>query len=118
MKETKRIKTRILMRRDTSANWATSNPVLLSGEIGYDITVKKCKIGDGVNHWLDLPFFALQIDESGIDYQTQIINKPQIQSVELSGNLSLQQLGIPTTIDELSQTDTVILYCGNAVEVI
>ena len=59
MKETKRIKTRILMRRDSSNNWFDSNPILMQGEIGYDTTIKKCKIGDGVNHWNDLPFFAL-----------------------------------------------------------
>lgn len=59
MKEIKRIKTRILMRRDSSANWSKSNPILMTGEIGYDITAKKCKIGDGIHHWNDLRFFAL-----------------------------------------------------------
>lgn len=59
MKEIKRIKTRILVRRDSSENWSESNPILMQGEIGYDITVKKCKIGDGVNRWSDLPFFRL-----------------------------------------------------------
>ena len=96
MKETKRIKTRILMRRDSSENWAESNPILAQGEIGYDITTKKCKIGDGVNHWNDLPFFALQGDEFAemINYETRITNKPKIESHELIGNKTFEELGI------------------------
>ena len=96
MKETKRIKTRILMRRDSSNNWFDSNPILMQGEIGYDTTIKKCKIGDGVNHWNDLPFFALQNDEflNMIDYETRIINKPKIESHELIGNKTFEELGI------------------------
>ena len=96
MKETKRIKTRILMRRDSSNNWFDSNPILMQGEIGYDTTIKKCKIGDGVNHWNDLPFFALQNDEflNMIDYETRIINKPKIESHELIGNKTFGELGI------------------------
>ena len=56
------IKTRILMRRDSAENWMTVNPILASGEIGYDATVKKHKIGDGLHHWDDLPYFALETD--------------------------------------------------------
>ena len=75
MKETKRIKTRILMRRDSSERWTESNPILAQGEIGYNITIKKCKIGDGVNHWNDLPFFALQESNYVEDeYDIEILN--------------------------------------------
>jgi hypothetical protein len=45
---------RILLRRDSSANWETNNPVLLSGEPGYETDTGKLKIGDGVSTWLDL----------------------------------------------------------------
>lgn len=45
-------------KRGTSERWAELNPVLSEGEIGYDTTVKKAKIGDGVTAWVDLPFMA------------------------------------------------------------
>jgi hypothetical protein len=48
--------TRIQLRRDTSANWATNNPVLANGEPGYDTTTGKIKIGDGTTAWSSLAY--------------------------------------------------------------
>ena len=39
---------KIKIRRDTSTNWAASNPVLALGEIGADMTLHRIKVGDGV----------------------------------------------------------------------
>jgi hypothetical protein len=47
---------RIKPRRDTSANWASANPVLQSGEIGFDTTSKQFKIGDGTTAWSSLSY--------------------------------------------------------------
>ena len=47
---------RIKPRRDTSANWASANPVLQSGEIGFDTTSKQFKIGDGTTAWSSLTY--------------------------------------------------------------
>lgn len=52
----KTVNTKIQVRRDTSANWSSNNPVLASGEIGYDTTNKKIKIGDGSTAWNSLDF--------------------------------------------------------------
>lgn len=49
---------RIQIRRDTLANWATNNPVLLQGEMGYVTDTNQAKFGDGVNPWNDLPYFG------------------------------------------------------------
>jgi hypothetical protein len=38
-------------KRGTSAEWAVSPYVLTLGEPGYDTTVKRLKVGDGVNQW-------------------------------------------------------------------
>lgn len=46
----------IKIRRDTSANWASVNPILASGEMGLDTTLDKVKFGNGVSHWNDLAF--------------------------------------------------------------
>ena len=48
---------RIQQRRDTAANWAKYNPVLLEGEVGYVLdNPNQYKIGDGEHPWNDLPF--------------------------------------------------------------
>lgn len=41
-------------RRGTAAEFAATNPVLKSGEWGYDTTNKVVKIGDGVTPWTSL----------------------------------------------------------------
>lgn len=61
-----KIKAKIQLRRDTSANFTSVNPILLLGEFAFEtdtMTVTeggsvsvKLKIGDGVNPWAELPY--------------------------------------------------------------
>jgi len=46
----------IQFRRDTSANWTSTNPVLSSGEVGYETDTKRFKIGDGTTVWGSLTY--------------------------------------------------------------
>ena len=46
--------TNIQVRKGTATEWSTQNPVLDSGELGYDITNKIFKIGDGATAWNSL----------------------------------------------------------------
>lgn len=54
--------TRMQQRRGTAAQWISTNagngPILNAGEIGYETDTNKFKIGDGVNHWIDLTYFT------------------------------------------------------------
>lgn len=45
---------KIQLRRDTTANWASANPVLAEGEVGIDTTLRIRKTGDGVRTWSKL----------------------------------------------------------------
>lgn len=45
---------RMQQRRDTAANWLATNPVLASGEVGFETDTGNVKIGDGVSAWLTL----------------------------------------------------------------
>jgi len=56
---------RILLRRDTAANWSANNPVLASGEPGYETDSSKLKIGDGSTQWLSLPYYVGGIGPTG-----------------------------------------------------
>lgn len=46
---------RINLRKGTFSEWNSVNPILSSGEPGYDLTNSILKIGDNTNTWLDLP---------------------------------------------------------------
>lgn len=52
---------RILLRRDTQANWTASNPVLANGEpaVITDSNPRVMKVGDGVTAFADLPELAV-----------------------------------------------------------
>lgn len=50
--------TQIKLRRDTSANFASKNPVLGIGEPAYETDTKKLKIGDGTTAYTSLAYFA------------------------------------------------------------
>ena len=48
----------IQVRRDTAANWTSTDPVLEQGEMGYETDTKKLKFGDGSTAWSSLPYFG------------------------------------------------------------
>jgi len=58
----------IQFRRDTSANWTSTNPVLAQGELGLNLTTGQYKIGDGVTAWNSLAYGTLSGEVSGLDF--------------------------------------------------
>lgn len=48
--------TRIQIRRDTSSNWATYNPVLADGEFALETDTRKIKIGNGEQPYTELAY--------------------------------------------------------------
>jgi hypothetical protein len=48
----------IKTRRDTQANWASTNPVLAVGQMGYETDTGLVKHGDGSNAWNSLGYTA------------------------------------------------------------
>lgn len=60
--------TKIQIRRGTASQWTSANPVLLSGEQGYETDTKKIKIGDGTTSWNSLPYAFIEsilVDAAG-----------------------------------------------------
>ena len=47
---------KIKLRRDTAANWTSTNPTLAAGEPGYETDTKKIKYGDGTTAWTSLGY--------------------------------------------------------------
>ena len=52
------IPARIVIRRDTAAAWTAANPVLLSGEWGFETDTRKLKIGNGAAAWNALAYYS------------------------------------------------------------
>ena len=50
------LKTRIILRNDTAANWTLHNPVLKLGEMGIETDTNMFKFGDGVTAWNGLHY--------------------------------------------------------------
>jgi len=48
--------TRLQIRRSTSIEWESINPVLLSGELGLETNTNLIKVGNGVDNWISLPY--------------------------------------------------------------
>lgn len=78
--------TKILFRRDTAANWATVNPILLAGEIGIETDTYKFKIGNG-SRWNQQQFYAFKVGapngvaQLGATGKVPIDQVPDYQSV-------------------------------------
>jgi peptidoglycan hydrolase CwlO-like protein len=49
---------RMQQRRGTAAQWTSANPILGSGEIGFETDTNKFKIGNGTSTWTNLLYFA------------------------------------------------------------
>lgn len=69
MAETKTLRTQILLRNDSAANWETQNPVLGKGECGIELDTNnkpiKFKFGDGKTAWKDLAYVGTSIKIEG-----------------------------------------------------
>ena len=58
---------RIQFRRGTAAEWASANPTLATGELGYETDTTQFKIGDGSTSWNVLDYSSLSaayVDEA------------------------------------------------------
>lgn len=53
----------IQMRRDTAANWTSTNPTLAAGEYGFESDTGMVKIGDGTTAWTSLQYLSQKISD-------------------------------------------------------
>ncbi len=86
---------RIQLRRDTAANWTSSNPVLRAGELGIETDTLKFKIGNGSSTW------------------AQIVNYANVTDAGLSNSLSsyilAEDQGTPGGPAELNSTGDLLV---------
>jgi hypothetical protein len=56
------VSVRIQMRRGTTSEWNSADPILNEGEIGYNSTLTSFKIGDGTSLWSALDYYQAAAD--------------------------------------------------------
>lgn len=65
---------RIQLRRGLAADWASHNPLLAQGEVGYETDTRKWKVGNGTDNWNILPYMeggaGGGMEQHGNEYHT------------------------------------------------
>ena len=81
----------IIFRKGTSAQWNSANPILASGEPGYDLTNEILKIGDGVSSWSGLPPIGVGLNNLVEDLSPQLGGDLDLNSYDIinSGNINI-----------------------------
>lgn len=99
--------TTIRLRRGTSTQWSSVNPVLAQGEPAVDTTTGSLKVGDGTSRWLDLPSFRDADTVAALAGTTEMVLVAQVSggtytvdprkatyfSLDLAGDVSLADAG-------------------------
>lgn len=106
--------TTIQVRRDTSANFTSNNPVLSAGEIGLETNSNLMKFGNGVTAWTSLPYFSAGSVPSGeintmssvggytsLFYQKSGVDL-QIKSIQAGANMVVTDNGTYLTLSASS----------------
>lgn len=63
---------KIQHRRDSAANWSSVDPILSEGEIGFDLTNKIFKVGDGISNWSTLPTYDSALAEHAVNFHSDV----------------------------------------------
>ena len=96
---------RILIRRDTAANWTSANPTLASGELGGETDTGKLKLGNGSTAWNSL---AYQGGVTSVNGNTGVVTGlAPISSPTFTGTPTLPTGTIATTQTAANNTTAV-----------
>ena len=99
---------KIIIRNSSKDEWFSSNPLLEKGEMGYENDTSKFKIGNGVDHWNDLPYQLGQWKTSNNLLRHDDFDVLIGKNLQVDGNLFVK--GITTTLNskEVTFNDRII----------
>jgi hypothetical protein len=89
------MKTKIQIRRDTAANWASNNPILSAGEFGLESDTQKIKVGNGSANWAARPYINV------LPSDLAELSQDAVNTALTAGN------GITKEYDDLNNTITI-----------
>lgn len=82
----KQIRTTLILRNDTSANWLASSLVLKKGEVGFDTDLHIFKVGDGTKTWSEITtsFVDLAAVQKAINDATKNLHTTDVYQKEIA----------------------------------
>ena len=113
---------RILIRRDTAANWTSANPTLASGELGGETDTGKLKLGNGSTAWNSLAYLGgvTSVNGStGIVTGLAALASPTFtgtvttNDLTVSGNLTVSGTTTSVNTETLTIDDNIIVLNNN-----
>ena len=113
---------RVQLRRDTSSNWSTNNPILQVGEFGFDTTVNRFKVGIASNEtsrWNALPYLNVipsELKELAQDFVEEAITAGTGITKSYNDAANTLTIAVDSTIANKTYVDDAIDSLGNTVE--
>ena len=82
----KQIRTTLILRNDTNANWAASSLILKKGEVGFDTDLHIFKVGDGTKTWKEITtsFVDRAAVEKAINDATKNLHTTDVYQKEIA----------------------------------
>jgi hypothetical protein len=102
--------TQIQLRRDTAANWTSTNPTMAQGEAGYETDTGKLKIGDGSTAWNSLAYQAAANIVDGT-----IVNADVNASAAIAGTKISPDFGSQNVVTTGTSTAASLIPTGSSV---
>jgi hypothetical protein len=88
----------IQIRKGTASAWTSANPVLASGEPGYDLSNNILKIGDGISNWSSLG--SINLNSSNItDFGTATSGILPVKNIVAGSNITISSSSGTYTIN-------------------
>jgi hypothetical protein len=112
---------RLQVRRDTSINWSTNNPILQVGEFGFDTTVNRFKVGIASNEtsrWNVLPYLNVipsELKELAQDFVEEAITAGTGITKSYNDIANTLTIAVDNTIADKTYVDTAVSGLGNTV---
>ncbi len=81
------------VKRATAARWASEDPVLADGEIGYEKDTRKMKLGDGTSSWTQLSYLAADGSGTGVAGQAATIRIGTVTTLAYNASATVTNSG-------------------------
>lgn len=106
----------IQVRRDTAANWASVNPILASGEHGFETDTGKFKIGNGSTAWSALLYATDASEITGTTLPANVVSSSltsvgTLASLAVTNDITRGGVSLPRGVmayNSVTSSDTTI----------